>query len=135
MKKGDSVVTFSNWDSKGTFVYRAMRVESWGKVRATLRDEATGEMLKHAVGPHGRSRIFPVADFPTEESRVAKALELAAEANAQEREHYAECIERDGGRSPGYRAAMDKGLAEIHEPRAIEYNAAVAAIRARIYAQ
>lgn len=44
-KKGESAIFIGNWDGESVFYFRRVIVKSCGKVRMTLEDAATGEMM------------------------------------------------------------------------------------------
>ena len=47
MKKGNKVFIIGSWDDKGAFYIQEATVQSWGKKRATMMFEESGEMAKH----------------------------------------------------------------------------------------
>ena len=130
MKKGDLVIRFSNWDRKGTFTFRDMVVESWGKSRATLRDAETGEMLGESLGPEFRTLVVPASQFTGLREDEAHAKKLAEQFLTEERARLERCIERNAD-DAAYCDHIRQKIAELHEPRGIDYNEAVAQVRAQ----
>jgi hypothetical protein len=127
MKKGDLVVKFANWDNKGTFTFRDMVVESWGKKRATLRDSETGEMLGESLGANFRVLVLPANQFTGLREDEAYAVKLAEEFLIEERARLNRCLERNADNEV-YCDYIRESIAELHEPRGIDYNEAVAQI-------
>lgn len=63
LKKGTQVYYFINWNSKGTFVFRACTVKSCGVKQMTLESEEDGQMIKSFVYAGNYHAVVAVADI------------------------------------------------------------------------
>lgn len=149
-KKGDIVTLIADWDRKGTVTFRHAVVYSCGKKRMVLTCAKTGEEIGRNFRPEkgsvtnqitelvpgngGMKYLKPaggVFDGMTDEAAEALGLTIAAELLAHERQHYAERLQRWGS-DASYAASIQKDIDALHEPRALDYHDAVAAIRTAI---
>jgi len=132
-KKGQAVIHFSNWDSKGTWYFRRAIVKSCGAKQMTLEAVDSGEMMGCNFRPNsdthytltwqGQERTAQhsactMADMTDEEAH-AVCIRMAEGTLAQEREHFANCLKRNAG--AGYDNAIKRKQAELHEPRSRAY--------------
>jgi hypothetical protein len=121
--KGQQVTFLGDWDQKGTVVVRDMVVHSCGRKQMTLH-YADGTFAGRNYLPTvrqdygGANVCAQVHPRMTEAEAEARGLEMAAEILAYERARY-ERIMAIPGNTPGYLAAMRRGLGELHEPRVV----------------
>jgi|SRR5215472_5561352 len=122
--KGQLVTLLRDWDSKGTVRIDDLAVYSCGAKQMILVD---------AAGTKFQGRLFhedylglQVLPRLSPEAAEAAALAMAAEVLAHERAHLARCLaisDTDAAGSPAmqhaYRAAIEKSIATLHEPRAV----------------
>lgn len=127
-KKGQLVTYVASWDNKGTVTFRDAIVHSCGAKQMVLTDAATGkEMGRHFAPVLGSldnvSAFNWGGTFPrmTEEEATAVCLKVGELVVKAEREHIAARRIQYASASAGYHAALDKGEAELHEPRAMRY--------------
>lgn len=128
--KGDEVTYISDWDRKGTAFFRHAIVYSCGKKQMVLTDAETGEEMGRNFTP-ARAEVGRAGTFTrmTDAEAAAAALTLAANVLVSETAHFERCLQ-DNTASKGYKNAIHKNLAALHEPRAGSYTALCAALRA-----
>jgi hypothetical protein len=127
--KGQEVTQIADWDRKGTVTFRHAVVYSCGAKQMVLTDAETGEEM----GRNFRPVVGEVCGtFPrmTDEEARAACLRAAEAILDYERAHYNRCL--SGGHSEAYNASVRKDLAALHEPRAISYGEAHAAVVAAV---
>ena len=133
-KKGQHVTLLGHWDRKGTMTYRFVTVHSCGSKRMTLLDDESGECLGSNFTPytelervltHGTSTTITETN---EEVVRSLCLGFAGEYLANERNNLNECMRRNASNS-GYCKAIQKDIAELHEPRVLPYADALREIR------
>ena len=130
-RKGQEVTHIQNWDNKGTFTYTHAIVYSCGTKQMVLTDAANGrEMGRHYQPELGRLeasvmdrdgveyQLLPGGTFPrmTDEEAEAACLLAAANRNEHYREHYEALKLGYWAQDP---AVMDREIAALHEPRAL----------------
>lgn len=126
-KKGQEVTYITNYDRKGTFCYQQAIVYSCGKKRMVLTDEATGEEMGRnfkpvlgALEPDIDGNILRKVGgaFPRMTDAEAEAACLSAAARWLEFQRaYLEGLKlKAWAHAP---EVMDKGIAALHEPRAL----------------
>lgn len=128
--KGDRVTRISDWDGKGTVAIREAIVHSCGVKRLILTDAETGE----EIGRNFRAERNDIEDritrwaggpaqglillvIPRDEAIVI-ALESGAAIVASQRAKISRRIEQAAG-NKGYIRALDREIADLHEPRFI----------------
>ena len=126
-KKGQEVTYICSWDNKGTVYFQHAVVYSCGKKQMVLTDAVSGvEMGRHYAPEVGDvatvSGFNWGATFPrlTDAEAEVLCLQLGARIVEINREQYT--VRADGTwgqKDKGYRAAMLKDIAELHEPRAM----------------
>lgn len=131
-KKGQVVVCFCNYDSKGTWTWRRALVISCGAKRMHLQDVTTGQNMGADFRPNSSRtysstwqgntvvqnyRHFTLADMSDAEAHQV-ALEAAAIYLDDQRAHYARCLAQGSGRA--YDASIQRNLDALHEPRVIK---------------
>lgn len=132
-KKGQEVTYIADWDRKGTVTFRHAVVYSCGVKQMVLTDAETGEEM----GRHFRPALGEiVGTFPrmTDEAARAACIFAAEHIIASERARLENCLAASAksGRGSSYDAGMQKNIAALHEPRALSYGEASAAIKAAI---
>lgn len=125
--KGDEVTYISDWDRKGTTYFRHAVVYSCGKKQMVLTDAETGEEMGRHFKPV-RAALGEAGTFArlTEEEATAAALALADHILARETAHFERCLQNDTA-GEGYKNAIRRNIAALHEPRVSSYNALCAA--------
>lgn len=130
--KGDLVHFISVWDRKGTVVIRPAIVHSCGAKRMILIDAETGDEMGRNFKPvraeRGQCGTFPRMDADEIEAVAMEAAEAFLEAETARLLHCRDVAGETAGE--GYRAAIQKDLDALHEPRAEYYHEALAKIRA-----
>ena len=128
--KGQKVTYICSWDNKGTVAYRQAVVHSCGAKQMVLTDEVTGEeMGRHfapVLGSLDNIRSFNYGGtFPRMSDDDAAALSLEVGAKV------IEAVKADVEYRltlPAYtKEGQAQRLAELHEPRALNYHAPKAA--------
>jgi hypothetical protein len=120
-KKGDLVTYISDWDRKGTVTYRSAIVHSCGKKQMVLTCADSGEEMGRFFKPV-RAEKGQFGTFPrlTEEQAVEYGLAAAQGLLQYERERCETILAGPSARcDSGYRAAIQKNLDALHEPRAL----------------
>lgn len=131
-KKGQVVIHFSNYDSKGTWSWTRAVVKSCGNVKMTLENAETGAMMganffpdsrrTYIINWKGEEFIKNYAYFTLADMTDAEAHSIAVGAAmiylADQRKHYAACLAQGNG--AGYDAAINKEAAQLHEPRSLK---------------
>lgn len=127
--KGDEVTYISDWDRKGTTYFHHAIVYSCGKKQMVLTDAETGEEMGRHFRPV-RAEIGFAGTFArmTDAEATAAALALAENIIARETADFERCLQLDA--DEGYKNAIRKNLANLHEPRAASHTELVAALRA-----
>lgn len=124
--KGDAVTLLSDWDRKGTVRVAELAVYSCGAKQMILVEPGTeerfeGQNFRAVVGPQGdhpgTAEVYPRM---TPERMYAVAIDKAERILAHERAHFARCMAHSNS-DANYTRAMQKGLAELHEPRVVRY--------------
>jgi len=139
LKKGSTGWMISQWDSKGTFTYRPVMVESAGKKQATMSTNNKMHERAYYANRDG-------SGWATLEARLFGTKEAAAvggwlAANAwieQEIATYRRILESGYGKdSPGYVIAITNNLAEMLNATAscVSYDEAHAAMVAKLQAR
>lgn len=131
-KKGQAVIHFQCYDRKGTWCFTRAVVKSCGNKKMTLEHAETGAMMGCNFRPDaektyeqvwkGETTIrnwghFTLADMSDEEA-IAVCLERGAMTVVDQHAHYDQ--RETTSEDAGYLAALAKGRAEIHEPRAMK---------------
>lgn len=123
--KGQEVYLIESWDNKGTFSYRKLIVGACGKVRmhllrmdgTTLAERIYVQDLGDMIGCFSPQDVFHAVDgFDP----VVKALEMAAAYIEVRKAEFASRIARDASQT----VYFQKLIAELHEPRALDRDAA-----------
>lgn len=119
--KGDEVTYINDWDRKGTTFFRHAIVYSCGKKQMVLTDAETGEEMGRHFYPV-RAEIGGAGTFArmTDAEAIAAALALAENVLINQTAHFERCL-RNETAGEGYRNAIRKDLARLHEPRAASY--------------
>lgn len=133
-KKGDLVTIISNWDRKGTVVYRPGVVHSCGAKQMTIYCPIKGDEIGHHFQPkRAEGNMLGVHARMSDEQAEAIALACGADVVADEKRRMEAAIAHYGyPETDGYTRAVRKGIAELHEPRAMSHEQAMAAIHAAI---
>jgi hypothetical protein len=132
-KKGQIVIHFSDWDSKGTWSYTRAVVMSCGVKQMTLVNADTGVMMGRHFHPGAdvtwtqvwagaeitRQRTAITLPDLADEEAHAMALEFAKAHMAHERAEYERLIATHPD-NPRYIAAVRKDLAELHAAEAFK---------------
>lgn len=141
-KKGELVTYISSWDRCGTAIYRHAVVYSCGVKQMVLTDEATGEEMGRHFAPNVGSLEYTFKDHNgwqsftaaggtfkrmTDEEAVEACLKVGAADVEYQTAHYERCLA--GGHGEGYNNAIRKGIAKLHEPRAMSHAEAIASIK------
>jgi hypothetical protein len=112
--KGQTVTFISDWDGKGTVsVTQGLQVYSCGQKRMILVDE-NGARFQGAEFRPDDKRVYRAME---DDAALALAREIGAKIIIEQTAHFNERIARWGDQV-GFRAAMEKSLRELHEPRA-----------------
>ena len=127
--KGQRVVRIGEWDRKGTYYYRRAIVHSAGTKRMTLIDANTNEMIGRNFKPKAggigfhNGCFYPDGTYPdmTDAEAIALCEKLAAESLERMTENYTRAA-NDETNDKHYRAAMQRELERLHEPRAINFD-------------
>jgi hypothetical protein len=126
--KGDRVTIISNWDRKGTVVYRPGIVHSCGKKQMTIYCPVKGDEIGHHFQPkRAEGNVCGVHPAMSDEAAIAIALIAGADKKARSERaiaHYGY------GEDHGYTKSVRRGIAELHEPRALSHEQAMVGIRA-----
>ena len=131
-KKGQTVIYFASWDRKGTWYFKRALVKSCGAQQMTLLELSTEKMMGCNFRPNSMSvreyvyqGVAGVSHYSdctkadmTDEEAHALCLEFAAAELVRERAHIERCIAQS--ETAGYTKAMEKKLAELHEPRSMQ---------------
>lgn len=135
--KGDLVTIISNWDRKGTVVYRPGVVHSCGKKQMTIYCPIKGDEIGHHFEPkRAEGNVVGVHARMTDEAAIAIALVAGADIVADEKARMERAIAHYGyPETDGYTKAVRKGIAELHEPRALTHEQAMVAVRAIVAAR
>lgn len=128
--KGDEVTYISDWDRKGTVFFRHAIVYSCGKKQMVLTDAETGEEMGRHFRPY-RAETGNAGTFArmTDDEAAAAALALAENILARETAHFERCLQNDTA-GEGYKNAIRKSMAQLHEPRSAIYGELCNTIRA-----
>lgn len=128
--KGDEVTYIGDWDRKGTTCFRHAIVYSCGKKQMVLTDAETGEEMGRHFSPE-RAEIGSAGTFArmTDAEAAAAGLVLAENILARETAGFERCLQNDTA-GEGYKNAIRKSMAQLHEPRAASYGELCNAIRA-----
>ena len=120
--KGDEVTYISDWDRRGTALFRHAIVYSCGKKQMVLTDAETGEEMGRHFRPE-RAEIGRGGTFArlTDAEATAAALALAENILIDQTAHYERCLQNDAA-GEGYKSSIRKSLAELHAPRAASYS-------------
>ena len=121
--KGDEVTYINDWDRKGTTYFRHAIVYSCGKKRMVLTDAETGEEIGRHFTP-ARAEIGGSGAFAcmTDAEATAAALALAENILISETAHLERCLQFNDTAGEGYKNAIRKSIAALHEPRAANYS-------------
>lgn len=127
--KGDAVTYIGDWDRKGATFFRHAVVYSCGKKQMVLTDAETGEEIGRHFTP-ARAEIGQGGTFArlTDAEATAAALAFAQNVIASETARLERCLQIDA--EEGYKNAIRKSLAALHEPRAASHGDLVAEVRA-----
>lgn len=130
--KGDLVHYVSEWDRKGTVVIRPAIVHSCGAKRMILIDAETGQEMGRRFKPvraeRGKCGTFPRMDADEIEAVAMEAAQAFLDAETKRLLHCRDVVGETAGAA--YRAAIQKDLDALHEPRVEYYHEALAKIRA-----
>lgn len=120
--KGDEVTYINDWDRKGTVSFRHAVVYSCGKKQMVLTDAETGEEIGRHFRPE-RAEIGDAGTFArmTDAEATAAALALADNIIVRETAHFERCLQNETA-GEGYKNAIRRNLAALHEPRAASYH-------------
>jgi hypothetical protein len=121
--KGDEVTYINDWDRKGTTYFRHAIVYSCGKKQMVLTDAETGEEMGRHFTP-ARAEIGGSGTFArmTDAEATAAALALAENILISETAHLERCLQFNDTAGEGYKNAIRKSIAALHEPRAANYS-------------
>ncbi len=76
--KGQKVWAIGTWDNYGTFAYRLLTIESWGKKQGTATSVVDGKFVQQRVyTDQANTSLHGSFFFPESADPVAKALNLA----------------------------------------------------------
>lgn len=128
--KGDLVTIISNWDRKGTVVYRPGVVHSCGKKQMTIYCPIKGDEIGHHFEPkRAEGNMLGVHARMSDEQAHAIALVCGAAVVEDEQRRMEAAIAHYGyPETDGYTKAVRKGIAELHEPRAMTHEQAMTII-------
>lgn len=132
--KGDLVTIISNWDRKGTVVYRPGVVHSCGKKQMTIYCPVKGDEIGHHFQPkRAEGNVCGVHVQMSDEAAIAIALIAGAAIVADEKRRMEHAIAHYGyDEDHGYTKAVRRDIAALHEPRALSHEQAMVAVRAMI---
>lgn len=128
-KKGQEVTYIADYDRKGTVYFFHAVVHSCGKKQMVLTDAKTGKERGRHFAPRVGSTVTEIENntykaaggtFPRLEGEQLQevAMQIAAEVQKTQREHFARCLAAGHGES--YDAAIRRQIEELHELRVIE---------------
>lgn len=129
--KGQEVTYIASWDDKGSVFYRHAVVYSCGKKQMVLTDAVTGAEMGRNFKPEvgttetrweGNCVYSAGGTFPRVygEELQALCLKIAEASLHQQRDHFARSL--SGGWGESYDAVIRKQIAELHEPRVVDYH-------------
>jgi len=121
--KGQAVTFVQDWDRKGTVYFRHAVVFSCGTKQMVLTDAKTGEEMGRHFNPSLGVRYSNEGQtFPrlSDEEAIAVCLKLGAERVQSEKTRLEHCLTL--GYSEDYDNATRREIAQLHEPRALDYS-------------